>query len=358
VPPLSVPVALSVVNAPVVAVVAPTVPLMLMLAVPVRLVTVPLDGVPNAGVTRVGLVANTRAPEPVSSVIALAKLALDGVPNNVATPVPKEVMPVPPLATGKVPVTPVDRGNPVPLVNTTAEGVPRLGVVKTGLVDNTTLPVPVEVVTPVPPLATGNVPVTPVVNGKPVALVRVPDAGVPRTGAVKVGLVRVLLVKVSVVALPTNVSVEVGRVMVLPVLLIELMTGVVRVLLVNVCDLERVTISTPSTVITPAAERAIVVSVACPSSILPTPIADVVEAVIPLTGNPVALVNVTADGVPRLGVVNIGLIENTRLPEPVSSVTTVAKLAAVGVAKNVATPLPKPLIPVLIGRPVALVNTA
>ena len=37
-----------VVNAPVVAVVAPTVPLMLMEAVPVKLVTVPLLGVPNA----------------------------------------------------------------------------------------------------------------------------------------------------------------------------------------------------------------------------------------------------------------------------------------------------------------------
>lgn len=36
------------VNAPVLGVVAPTVPLMLMLAVPVRFVTVPLDGVPKA----------------------------------------------------------------------------------------------------------------------------------------------------------------------------------------------------------------------------------------------------------------------------------------------------------------------
>ena len=38
----------SVVNAPVLAVVAPTVPLILIEAVPVRFVTVPLDGVPNA----------------------------------------------------------------------------------------------------------------------------------------------------------------------------------------------------------------------------------------------------------------------------------------------------------------------
>jgi hypothetical protein len=60
--------------------------------------------------------------------------------------------------------------------------------------------------------------------GKPVQLVNVPELGTPRTGAVNVGLVNVLLV--------------------------------------NVCVLERVTISTPSIVTTPAAERAIVVSVA------------------------------------------------------------------------------------------------
>jgi hypothetical protein len=35
------------------------------------------------------------------------------------------VTPVPPLATGRIPVTPVVRGNPVPFVNTIAEGVPK-----------------------------------------------------------------------------------------------------------------------------------------------------------------------------------------------------------------------------------------
>jgi len=52
--------------------------------------------------------------------------------------------PVPPLATGRVPVTPVVRGRPVALDSTAADGVPRLGVVRTGLVENTTLPVPVS----------------------------------------------------------------------------------------------------------------------------------------------------------------------------------------------------------------------
>jgi hypothetical protein len=57
----------------------------------------------------VGEVAKTKEPEPVSSVTAAAKLDEDGVPKNVAMPVPKDVMPVPPLATGRVPVTLVAR---------------------------------------------------------------------------------------------------------------------------------------------------------------------------------------------------------------------------------------------------------
>jgi hypothetical protein len=57
------------------------------------------------GVVRAGLVAKTKEPVPVSSVTAVARLALEGVPNQVATPEPNEVMPVPPLATGRVPVT-------------------------------------------------------------------------------------------------------------------------------------------------------------------------------------------------------------------------------------------------------------
>ena len=106
VPPFNVTVleVVSVVKAPVEGVVAPTVPLMLMEAVPVRFVTTPDAGVPRAGVTKVGLVANTKAPVPVSSVTAEAKLALEGVPKKVAIPVPKEVIPVPPFATGRVPV--------------------------------------------------------------------------------------------------------------------------------------------------------------------------------------------------------------------------------------------------------------
>ena len=59
----------------------------------------------------VGDVPNTKAPEPVSSVMAVAKLELEGVARNVATPVPK-------------PETPVDIGSPVAFVSVAEAGVP------------------------------------------------------------------------------------------------------------------------------------------------------------------------------------------------------------------------------------------
>ena len=57
------------------------------------------------GVVRAGLTLKTATPVPVSSVKAVARLALEGVPRKSATPEPNEVIPVPPLATGNVPVT-------------------------------------------------------------------------------------------------------------------------------------------------------------------------------------------------------------------------------------------------------------
>ena len=58
-----------------------------------------------------------------------------------------------------------------------------------------------------PPFATGNVPVTPVVSGKAVALVRTPLAGVPRAGVVNVGLVSVKPAIVDAVA-PSDTAVD------------------------------------------------------------------------------------------------------------------------------------------------------
>jgi len=77
-----------------------------------------------------------------------------------------------------------------------------------------------------------------------------------------------------------------------------------------------------------------------------------------LIGKPVALVNVALVGVPSAGVTNVGEVAKTNEPVPVSSVTAEIKFALEGVAKNVATPVPRPDTPVLIGRPVAFVKVA
>ncbi len=107
------------------------------LKLPDKLKDVPVAA-PMIGVTKVGVSANTNAPVPVSSVIAEAKFALDGVAKYVATPVPN-------------PLTPDEIGKPVPLVKVTEVGVPNIGVTKVGLVDKTNSPEPVDAVTPVPP---------------------------------------------------------------------------------------------------------------------------------------------------------------------------------------------------------------
>jgi hypothetical protein len=80
----------------------------------------------------------------------------------------------------------------------------------------------------------------------------------------------------------------------------------VRLLLVRVFVLDMVGTVTHSTDITPADTLAIVVSLACHNSTLPTPIAVLVEATNPAIGSPVQLVRVPDDGVPNAGVVNEG----------------------------------------------------
>jgi hypothetical protein len=70
------------------------------------------------------------------------------------------------------------------------------------------------------------------------------------------------------------------------------------------------------------------------------------------------LVPTKADGVPKAGVTSVGLVAKTKAPVPVSSVTAVRRLADDGVAKKVATPAPRPLMPVDTGKPVALVSVA
>jgi hypothetical protein len=104
----------------------------------------PEVGVPSSGVTSVGLVESTTDPVPV-----------------------EDVTPVPPLATARVADSPaavpvvfwLSVGN-VQLAKLPEVGVPSIGVTSVGLVASTFAPEPVEVVTPVPPFATGKVPDT------------------------------------------------------------------------------------------------------------------------------------------------------------------------------------------------------
>ena len=79
---------------------------------------------------------------------------------------------------------------------------------------------------------------------------------------------------------------------------------------------------TPSTDITPADTRAILVSDACHNSIDHTHSAVDVLAVIPATGNPVQFVSVPDAGVPRAGVTRVGLVALTGAHEPVAVVHT------------------------------------
>ena len=110
-----------------------------------------------------GEVANTLLPEPV--------LAIDEITPDVACKLPDKL-----VAKVVVPVA----------VKFAAVSVP----VSVGDADNTVLPVPVEVVTPVPPFATGSVPDTCVVKLTPESvppkvkepeLVTVPDKVIPFT---------------------------------------------------------------------------------------------------------------------------------------------------------------------------------
>ena len=80
---------------------------------------------------------------------------------------------VPPLAIGKALVTPVVKGKPVALVNVADAGVPSAPPLATSPPDDPTFTAS-AVATPVPS------PDMPVESGKPVALVNVADTGVPR----------------------------------------------------------------------------------------------------------------------------------------------------------------------------------
>ena len=98
------------------------------------------------------------------------------LPSDTAPP---PLIPVPAVTVSELLTRPAF-GNPVQLVNVPDVGVPRTGVTNVGLVERTLFPEPVELVTPVPPWATGivvnPVPILPAVNAPtPVIPVYDPD---------------------------------------------------------------------------------------------------------------------------------------------------------------------------------------
>lgn len=96
------------------------------------------------------------------------------------------------------------------------------------------------------------------------------------------------------------------------------------------------------------------------ATLLAIPVPPLFAGRVPVTpvesGRPVAFVNTPLVGVPNSGVISVGEVANTLAPVPVSSVSAAARFALDGVARKVATPVPRPDTPVDIGRPVALVS--
>jgi hypothetical protein len=290
---------------------------------PVALVKVALVGVPRIGVTKVGDVANTAEPDPVSSVKAPARLEELNEPKDVA--LPTEV--IAPVKFALVVTLPAVKPEAVPVmfVPTKADGVPKAGVTSVGDVANTAEPVPVssvnapsnsaevndpkDVALPTEvtaPVKLALVVTLPAVKPEAVPVIFVPTSaeGVPNAGVTKVGLVA-----------NTKAPLPVSSV-----------TAEIRL-----------------------ADDGVAKKVATPAPRPDTPV---------LIGRPVALVKVPLVGVPRIGVTRVGDVANTNAPDPVSSVIAEAKFALDGVAKRVATPAPNPLTPVEIGKPVALVSVA
>jgi hypothetical protein len=278
-----------------------------------QLVRVPEDGVPNAGVTRTGEVANTKAPLPVSSditpsnsedVVAANTLSLLPVVVKVpavgnVTLVAAVVVSVKLLAPEVAKVEPsakVKVAAEAGAVNATllilvAEATPKTGVTRVGDVANTLTPVPVLSVSAVAKFADEGV-IRNAVTPAPVPvtfptgilqLVRVPEDGVPKTGVTRVGDVANTLTPVPVLSVSAVAKLD--------------DEGVIK------------------NAVTP-----VPVPVTFPTGIL-------------------QLVRVPEDGVPNAGVTRVGEVANTKAPLPVSSDITPANCKEV-VAANTPRLLP------------------
>jgi len=211
-------------------------------------------------------------------------------------------------------VTPVVSGKPVALVRTAALGVPNAGVVKDGLLERTTLPVPVEVVVPVPPLATAIV-----------VPVQVPEVIVPTEVKEELTTVLFKVVPERVPAGAITAAVEIAVTRPLP---LTVTTGIavelpkVPTLLLTVASV--VTFDDPVLVTSPVI-AAFVVTVPAVNP----------EAV------PVILVPTRAEGVPNAGVTSVGEVARTTAPLPVV------------LAAEIAVPLPCKMPVIVVERVIA-----
>jgi hypothetical protein len=263
---------------------------------------VPEVGVPNNGVVRVGDVANTKAPVPVSSVTAAIKLADEGVAKNAATFAAK-------------PDTPVEIGRPVQFVRVPEVGVPNNGVVKVGEVANTKSPLPVSSdITPAnseEDVAANTFSLLPVV-------VKVPAVGNVTLVAAVVVRVRLNAPAVAKVELSANVKVAAvaGAVKATLLILVAVATpktGVTRVgVLANTLAPEPVSSVSAAAKL---ADEGVAKNAATFAAKPDTPVE---------IGRPVQLVRVPEVGVPNNGVVRVGDVANTKSPLPVSSDITPA----------------------------------
>jgi hypothetical protein len=336
---------------------------------PVQLVRVPEVGVPNNGVVRVGDVANTKRPVPVSSEITpanseeeVAANILSLLPVVVKVPAvgnvtlvvavvvkvklcPPEVAKVELFA--RVSVAAVAGAVKATLLILVAVATPKTGVTRVGVLANTKAPVPVSSVTAVIKLADDGVaknvatpapkPETPVEIGRPVQLVRVPEVGVPNNGVVRDGEVANTKspVPVSSDITPANSEEEVAA---------------------NTLSLLPVVVKVPAVGnVTLVAALVVRVKLFAPEVTRVEPSANVSVAAVAGAVNATLLILV-AVATPKTGVTRVGVLANTLAPVPVSSVSAAAKLAEDGVPKKAATLAANPETPVEIGKPVQLVK--
>ncbi len=241
-------------------------------------------------------IAVSESPEKVPSPNPVVAIVIEPAPLVIA-------MPVPAVRVARV-------GPPVPSPMRSCPFESTELAVMAPVPEPKSTPPSVRVVAPVPPFATGSVPVTSLVRS-----IDVPNV-VCRAPLVSV---RPVPVKSVIVSAPS-----VNEVLI--VVVVAVRSVMVVVARVDVAD----TSSVEESVVAPLAVSA----------------ANVVEPATPRVPLREAF---AALSVP----VSVGDAENTTEPDPVSSVSAEAKFAELGVERKVAMPVPKPDTPVEIGSPVA-----